>query len=135
MWADQIRQTDVVRWIYGEAARSLIDERDIAAVAIRALTEPGHGSQRYVLSGPAALPQVEQVREIGEAIGRELRWEELSREQIQDKIEGLPETALDTWAGFVETPELVTSTVEEVTGQPARPFAVWARAHAGDFGG
>lgn len=38
MWADQIRETGVVRWPYGHAARSLIDERDIAAVAVHALT-------------------------------------------------------------------------------------------------
>src|SRR5207248_8974106 len=39
MWADQIRQNGVVRWVYGGAARSLIDERDIAEVGVRALTE------------------------------------------------------------------------------------------------
>jgi uncharacterized protein YbjT (DUF2867 family) len=39
MWADQIRSGDAVRWPYGEAARSLIHERDIAAVAVRALTD------------------------------------------------------------------------------------------------
>jgi uncharacterized protein YbjT (DUF2867 family) len=38
MWAPQIRESDVVRWPYGDAARSLIHERDIAAVAARALT-------------------------------------------------------------------------------------------------
>jgi len=40
------------RWVYGQAARSLIDERDIAEVAVRALTETGHASQRYTLTGP-----------------------------------------------------------------------------------
>jgi len=38
-WADQLRSTGVVRWAYGQAARSLIHERDIADVAVRALTE------------------------------------------------------------------------------------------------
>src|SRR2546428_378592 len=37
MWAPQIRADGVVRWPYGAAARSLIHERDIAAVAVRAL--------------------------------------------------------------------------------------------------
>ncbi len=46
MWAEQIRRTGVVRWVYGQAARSLIDERDIAAIALRALTEPGHAGKR-----------------------------------------------------------------------------------------
>jgi nucleoside-diphosphate-sugar epimerase len=46
MWADQIRESGVVRWPYGQAARSLIHERDIAAVAVRALTEDGHVGAR-----------------------------------------------------------------------------------------
>ena len=53
MWADQIRAGDVVRWPFGAAARTLIDERDIAAVAVRALTGDGHAGARYLLSGRA----------------------------------------------------------------------------------
>jgi uncharacterized protein YbjT (DUF2867 family) len=133
MWADQIRTTGTVRWVYGRAARSLIDERDIAAVAVRALTEGGHAGNRYILTGPAALTQVEQVREIGEAIGRELRWEELSDQDVQQQLAGVPDTALETWASFVETHEIVTSTVQDLTGQPSRSFAEWARDHADAF--
>ena len=44
MWADQVRD-GVVRWPYGAMARSLIDEADIAAVAVRALTEDGHAGK------------------------------------------------------------------------------------------
>src|SRR3954470_11470258 len=133
MWADQIRESGVVRWPYGQAARSLIDERDIAAVAVHALTEDEHAGARYVLTGPETLTQVEQVHAIGDAIGRPLRWEELSREDAEAQITGIPDTALDTWASFVETPEVVTSTVEDVMGEPARPFGEWARDHAQDF--
>lgn len=133
MWADQIRASGVVRWPYGQAARSLIHERDIAAVAVRALTEDGHSGARHVLTGPEALTQIEQAHAIGEAIGRPVRWEELSREQAERDIDGIPATALDTWASFVRTPEVVTATVQEITGRPARPFAEWAREHGEDF--
>ncbi len=40
---------------------------------------------------------------------------------------------LDALAGFMEEPEPVFPTVEEVTGVPARPFREWAADHAGDF--
>jgi uncharacterized protein YbjT (DUF2867 family) len=133
MWADQIRESGVVRWVYGQASRSLIHERDIAAVAVRALTDDGHAGARYVLTGPDTLTQAEQAHAIGDALGRDVRWEELSREEIQDELAGLPDGALDTWASFVESPELVTSTVEEIIGMPARPFDEWARDHADDF--
>jgi hypothetical protein len=51
--------------------------------------------------------------------------------------EGWPRTfaagALNAWAGLVTEPEVVTSTVEEVTAVPARTFGQWAIDHAGDF--
>src|SRR5215467_14747051 len=75
MWADQIRSDDMVRWPFGPAARALIDERDIAAAAVRALTGDGHDGARYLLSGPAVLTQAEHLAAIGQVIGRELRWE------------------------------------------------------------
>ena len=133
MWANQIRESGLVCWPYGQAARSLIHERDIAAVAIHTLTEDGHAGARYVLSGPETLTQAEQAKTIGDAIGRPVSWQELSREDAERQIAGLPDTALDTWASFVETPEIVTSTVEEVTGRSARRFTEWARDHAEDF--
>ena len=133
IWSGQIRQSDVVRWVYGRAARSLIHERDIAAVAAHALTEHGHAEARYVLSGPETLTQIKQVQTIGDALTRALRWEEIPREQIKQQLEGVPDSALDTWASFVHTPEVVTTTVHEVTRAPAHTFAEWAHEHAHEF--
>src|SRR5262249_56129399 len=72
MWAGQIRSGDVVRWPFGAAARALIDERDIAAVAVRALTGDGHEGARYSLSGPAVLTQAQQLAPPGPAIAPHL---------------------------------------------------------------
>jgi len=139
LWAPQIRADGVVRWPYGAAARSLIHERDIAAVAVRALIGDGHGAARYVLTGPQSLTQIEQAHTIGEAIGRPLRYEEISPEATRQQMltEGWPPSfvdgALNYWAKCVTEPELVSTTVEEVTGAPARTFRQWATDHAGDF--
>jgi uncharacterized protein YbjT (DUF2867 family) len=139
MWADQIRSGDLVRWPFGAAARALIDERDIAAVAVRVLTEDGHAGSRYVLSGPAVLTQVEQLAAIGQALGRDLTWEELPKAEAQHALAaawgdpGFAASALDAWERFVTHPETVTPTVRDVTGAPARSFADWAAANAGAF--
>jgi uncharacterized protein YbjT (DUF2867 family) len=139
MWAPQIRAGDEVRWPYGEAARSLIDERDISAVAVRALIEDGHAGKTYVLSGPEVLTQVEQLGAIGEAIGRPLRWEEISREEARPGLvaafgeEAFTDSALDTWARFVVAPERTTHTVQEIAGSPAHSLRAWATYHAADF--
>jgi uncharacterized protein YbjT (DUF2867 family) len=50
-WASMIRDGDVVRWPYGAAETAPIDERDIAAVAARALHGDGHTGGDYVLTG------------------------------------------------------------------------------------
>jgi uncharacterized protein YbjT (DUF2867 family) len=139
MWADQVR-TGVVRWPYGKAARSLIHEKDIAAVAVHVLTSAGHAGAAYPITGPDLLTQEEQVRIIGEAIGREVRWEELPVAEARQQLlqawgdAGFVESALAGWRSFVEHPEEPTDLVEKLLGRPALPFRTWARDHAADFG-
>lgn len=138
-WAEQIRSGDVVREPFGSAARSPIHERDIASVAVRALTEDGHNGAKYVLTGPQVLTQAEQVRTIGEAINRPLRHAEIPPETARREwiSEGWPHSVVDgilnAHAGMVARPERVTSTVEEITGSSARTFHEWATDHADDF--
>jgi uncharacterized protein YbjT (DUF2867 family) len=138
-WAPQIRAEGVVRGPYGAAARSPIHERDVAAVAARALAGNGHGGRKLILTGPEVLTHIEQMRAIGEAIGRRLRWEEIPPQSARTQMlsEGWPlplvDAVLSGWARLVTEPESVTSTVEDITGAPARPFREWARDHAADF--
>ncbi|MFI7701811.1 NAD(P)H-binding protein [Nonomuraea sp. NPDC049480] len=137
-WAGQIRQ-GVVRWPYGAASRPLIHEKDIAAVAVHVLTSGGHGGAAYVLTGPEQLTQAEQVRVIGEVIGREVRWEDQSPDEARDRMmaawgdPAFVAAALRTWEGFVAVPEPVTDTVERLLGRPALTFRQWAADHAADF--
>jgi uncharacterized protein YbjT (DUF2867 family) len=138
-WAGQIRSGGVVRWAYGQAARSLIHERDIADVAVRALTDGQHAGAKYVLTGPEAVTQADQVRIIGEIIGRPVRWEEASPEAIREQLaaatgdRAFADHALGYWASLIGQPELVTHTVEQITGARARTFRDWAQDHASDF--
>jgi uncharacterized protein YbjT (DUF2867 family) len=138
-WAEQIRAGDVVRWPYAAAARSLIHERDIAAVAARALAGNGHGGTIHRLTGPGVLTQAEQVAAIGEAIGHPLRFEEISPEEMRRQVlaDGWPaamvDAMLDGWAKLVTDPEPVTSAVPEITGVPGRTYREWASDHADDF--
>ncbi|GAA3241164.1 NAD(P)H-binding protein [Nonomuraea helvata] len=140
-WRGQIRSGDVVRGGFGALKMAMLHERDIAAVAVRALTSDGHDGTRYVLTGPEALTQVEQVRIIGDALGRPLRWQELSRDEERQRLladddfpDSFVDALLDGYAQMLDgPPPVLTNTVEEVTGRPARSFAEWAKDHAGDF--
>ncbi len=137
-WAEQIRQ-GVVRWPYGQAARALIHEKDIADVAVHVLTSAGHGGAAYHLSGPERLTQAEQVAVIGEAVGRAVRWEDQSPQEAREQLlaawgdAAFVEAALEAWGSFVDSPEEVTDTVDKLLGRPALTFRAWARDHAADF--
>jgi uncharacterized protein YbjT (DUF2867 family) len=137
-WAPQLRSGDVLRWPFAAAAWAPIHERDIAAVAVRALTEDGHAGKRLYLTGGEVLTQVQQLHTIGVAINRTLRYEELTPGDARRQMSAsLPpfvvDRLLDLWARMVEKPVPVTQTVEEITGVPPRTFRQWALDHAGDF--
>jgi uncharacterized protein YbjT (DUF2867 family) len=137
-WAEQIRK-GVVRAPYGEASRALIHEKDIAAVAVHVLTSAGHNGAVYDLTGPAELTQAEQVRVIGEVVGREVRWEEQPIEEAREQLlaswgePAFVESALKAWGGFVTSPERANNTVQRLLGRPALTFRQWAEDHEADF--
>jgi uncharacterized protein YbjT (DUF2867 family) len=137
-WAGQLLDGDIVRWPYGAAETPPIDERDIAAVAARALYRDGHAGKDYVLTGPESLSQAEQVGIIGAAIGRRIRFEELSPDEFRRETAGRwPRPAVDmllaAWGATIGRPAFVTFTVAEVVGSPARTFRQWAADHADAF--
>jgi uncharacterized protein YbjT (DUF2867 family) len=138
-WAPQIRAGgDVVRWPHIGAPTAPIHERDIAAVAVRALCEDGHAGAEYLLTGPQSLSQSEQISTIGGVIGRSLRLEEISPEDARHELlTVMPAVVvnmlLDAWAAAIGQPAFVTSTVAEITGAPARTLRDWATDHAAEF--
>ncbi|MFF2849759.1 NAD(P)H-binding protein [Streptomyces sp. NPDC058001] len=138
-WAPQIRATGVVRGAYGDAATSPIHQRDIAEVAVRALADPEHAGHAYVLTGPQSLDQRDKVHLIGEAIGRELSFQELEPEQVRQAMlaqglaEDLPDRLLGSLADYANTPGPTTDTVEQLLGRPALTFAAWATDNIAAF--
>ena len=138
-WAGEIRQRGAVRWAYGAAARSLIHERDIADVAVAALTDAKHVGATYVLTGPEAVTQADQVRIIGEVTGQPVRWDEAPAEETAELLasftgdRAFADHAVAYWAGLVARPEPVTGDVQRVTGVPARTFRDWVHDHAAEF--
>jgi uncharacterized protein YbjT (DUF2867 family) len=140
-WAAQIRRGDEVRAPYPGLTRPLIDERDIAAVAVEALTTGGHDGARHPLTGPAALSQVEQVATIGEVLGRPLRFVEIDRAQARRDLiaAGMPDHFADSvlagQGAQLDNPEPVLCTVAELTGRPAHSYRDWVAAHRADFTG
>jgi uncharacterized protein YbjT (DUF2867 family) len=137
-WAPQIRRGDVVRWFHGDAQTAAVHERDIAAVAVRALCDRRHDRRDYLLTGPESLTQRDQLATIGEAIGRRLVFDEVSPDTARREVIGsfpawVADMLIGAYGAAVGRPAFVTSTIEEITGTAARTFRVWAIDHAADF--
>src|SRR4029453_17417839 len=138
-WIPQIQAGDVVRGAYGEAKTSTVHERDVAAVAARALLDAIHAGETYVLTGPPSLTHRDKVRAIGQAIGRDLRWQEVPAEQIRQAMlaRGLPADVPDRMLGYladsVERPGPSSHTVQQILGRRALTFSEWATEHAAEF--
>ncbi|MET9674622.1 NAD(P)H-binding protein [Streptomyces sp. NPDC006482] len=137
-WAEEVR-AGAVRAPLARLARPLIHEADIAAVAVQALTTDTLLGARPLLTGLELITQERQVALIGEAIGRPVRFEEVSLDEAveQMKAAGYPaelvEAVLPAQAKMLENPEPVNDEVERITGSPARSFREWAVDHAADF--
>ena len=137
-WAEMIRAQRRRSVALRAAETAPIDERDIAAVAARSLSDDAHSGGDYVLTGPESLSQADQVRIIGEVIGRQIRFEELSPEEFRRETAAswpapIVDMLLDAWGATIGHPAFVTSTVADVTGLPARTFRQWVVDHAEAF--
>lgn len=137
-WAHQIRSDDTVRIPFPRAARSLVDERDLAAVSVRGLSDSAMEGTAISVTGPQALTQEEQVHAIGAALGRNLTVEEQSaaearREYVEEMGADFADASLAHWQTLVDRPEPARDEAQEVMGRPAHTFADWAVNHQADF--
>jgi uncharacterized protein YbjT (DUF2867 family) len=122
----------------GDAAVSIIDTRDIAASAAAALTEPATG-RTYTLTGPRAVTHTEIAQALSEATGRTITFQDVPAAQFTEALTGvLPpwqlEGLVEDYAHYSrgEAAEVHTS-VEDLTGRPARDITEFAADHAGMF--
>ncbi len=87
--------------VYGataDAAQSLIDVRDIAAVAATTLTNPQkHAGKAYTLTGGEALTDSQRVQILSEVLGRTVSFVEVSQEAGRASMVqmGMPEKIVE----------------------------------------
>lgn len=124
----------------GTGEIALVDTRDVAAAAVCALMEDGHGHRIYDLTGPEALSFDAVADAISQAIGRKVSYVHIPPEYAKKQIiaDGVPRWLADDmiilFASFREGyGATVTNTVAEVTKRKPRTFRQFARDHARVF--
>ena len=124
----------------GDAAVSVVDARDIAAVAAAALTEDGHVGKTYTVTGPAAVSHANIATALGNAIGRPVRFQSIAANELiamvtavgmpQWQAEGLAEDYAHYDRGEAGA---VSPDVRRVTGANARSVDDFANDYAHAF--
>jgi uncharacterized protein YbjT (DUF2867 family) len=118
----------------GDGRVSQIDIRDVAAVAVKALTEDGHIGKAYTLTGPEALMNREIAQVLSDALGREVRYVNLAPAQLKEALlsagvtEWNADALLDLQRLYREgKAATVTRDVEQILGRKPITFAQFSR--------
>ncbi len=133
---------DVIRLPAGDGRVGFVDARDIAAVAVEALTTSGHEGRAHELTGPEALSHSDVANQLSAATGRSILYENISPEIYEQEktAQGWPRASIDTLLALfadiragTNHDSTLTNTVERVTGRPPFNFRTFARHYAAKF--
>lgn len=104
----EIRDRDEIFVPAGRGRTSFIDVRDIAAVAAKTLTEPGHEGKAYPLTGSEALTYQEVAELFSASLGRRIAYANpsLLRFVLTKRREGVPMPFVLVMAGIYATCKL-----------------------------
>lgn len=124
----------------GNAKVSVVDVRDIAGVAVAALTEAGHEGKIYDLTGSQALTHTEMAESLSAALKRQIAFVDIPSEQMREAMVGfgMPAWQVD---GLIEDyayyqrneAAAIASGIEDATGKAPRQFKDFARDYATAF--
>lgn len=124
----------------GNAKISLVDIRDIAAVALKVLTTAGHENHIYDITGPEAITHQEIAKILSQVMGREIRYINVSDEEMQS---ALLNVGFPAWqaAGLIEDyahyargeAAVISNAVEEVTGKAPRKLIDFVQEYKSAF--
>jgi len=139
MLAD-IRRTGGLHLPASDAKLSFIDVRDIAAVALAALTEPRHAGNAYTLTGGEALDHYEVVGKLSHAAGKTISYVPLTEEVACAALNraGIAGDLIDRWTDFYRKVRQglcasVTRDVESVLGRSPIAFEQYANDYAASW--
>jgi uncharacterized protein YbjT (DUF2867 family) len=117
-----------------EGKSSFIDTRDIAAVAVKALTEKGHEGKSYVLTGGQALDRHEVAAAISAAIGKPVKFVNVDDAGLRQAMADAPPKLTELMSvlmGYVRAnyTGAISPDVEKLLGRKPTTFAQFAKDH------
>ena len=113
-----------------DGALSMVDARDVAAVAATTLVDDIHHRRKtYLITGPEALTFAEAAGQLSAVLGKPVRYTDVSREDARKALlqRGMPEWYVEDLLGFYDFYSTgagapVSDVVARITRQPGRRF-------------
>lgn len=131
---DTIKTTGKFYLPLGDARQSVVDIRDVAAVAVATLTETGHENKTYLLSGPEAISFTEQAELLSRLSGQKIQYVAIPKEAAEQAMkqagmnDWLAEKLAEILDWFAQGHyDYITHDIETVLGRPARKFSTFAQ--------
>ncbi len=139
-FASGIREQGTLRAPMKSGRMSLVDARDVAAVAATLLTKPRPDNKIIRITGPERLSFQDLADILFDALGKVIRYEDVSEEAWQAEWrqaghdDWLIDDQIEIFRQFrdLQSP-MVNDTVERITGRKPRTFADFVRDHAFSF--
>ncbi|MCZ4118635.1 NmrA family NAD(P)-binding protein [Streptomyces sp. H39-S7] len=137
-WSWPLKNTGTVSLPYPGAHTDAIHESDIAEAAVAVLKDPALRGGAYTLTGAASFTFAEQIDLLARATGRPFTFDAVTPEVWKAEMANhVPASFADGllayWRSCDGKPVDLTTGVDELTGHPARGFAVWAAENAAAF--
>lgn len=126
----------------GDSKAGFVDVEDIAAVAVEALTEPGHAGYAYEITGPELLSYHDIARILSETIGKPVGYQDIPPAAARQAMRavGLPEWNVDGILELMDQMrageyERLSDAVSEVGKKDPNRFKDFVRQYAETFKG
>jgi uncharacterized protein YbjT (DUF2867 family) len=133
---EYIRQANAIIEPSGDGRTAFVDTRDVAAVAVKALTEDGHHGRAYGLTGSRALSRAEVAEAISQATGKTVTYQSLTDDEFR------AQTVREQWPTVIANQmgwlygmvrqgwtQTVTKTVQQVLNREPISLERYAQDH------
>ena len=124
----------------GEGRAAFVDVRDIAAVAVKALTQDGHLGKVHDITGPRAISHHEIAAALSKVLGRPVNYVNVPPEAAKQAMTGAgmapwqADAILELYALLREGRfDRATTTVKDVTGREPVSIEQFVRDYRGAF--
>lgn len=123
-----------------DAKSNFVDNGDIAAAIVAALTTPGHENKKYYITGPENFTYQQIAQLFSEALGEQIQYVPLDDATLRERAKNyMPsQDAIEAYANLFQFfrdgyYDVKVTDLEKLTGSKGKPLKVWIHENVAAF--